>query len=354
MRTAWLTLALFACSALGACATGGGVRGAGEGSDESGGGDTLGAYRPLDERDARVAASDLVSVIMQLPALSPFATTIQISPPTSVLGEALDEALRDGGFGIQRVDDDQGSRYVSYRTDRTESDAGASMRLLAAVGSVAVERDYRRTASGALFPVSPVRVRGHEPALVIVNDDVYLAQAGEGAFPSGVVFFDDAGEEVSRRARTLTASSGRTVQDFDVGRELVLARSTLFLADRLQQEAIPDETLAPIAQAVLPFPHPSDLVLGERNKLAISRLLERYEPPRDRFTLTGCSHGKSLLWDGTESAALARSQRVKEELMLAGVASQDVLEEGCFAERFSDKLPRHGVVVTLERRLVGV
>ena len=78
-----------------------------------------------------------------------------------------------------------------------------------------------------------------------------------------------------------------------------------------------------------------------------------FDPATDRFSLTGCSHGKSLLWDGTESMALARSQRVKEELIIAGIASERVYEESCFATRYAERLPRDAVIVTLERRPPG-
>ena len=53
-------------------------------------------------------AVDLVSVMMQLPALSPFSTTLQLSPPPSAFGETLERTLRDSGYGLQRVSDDQG------------------------------------------------------------------------------------------------------------------------------------------------------------------------------------------------------------------------------------------------------
>ena len=74
-----------------------------------------------------------------------------------------------------------------------------------------------------------------------------------------------------------------------------------------------------------------------------------FDSGADRLSITGCSHGKSLLWDGTESQSLARSQRVKEELLLGGIPGRLLREEGCFGTRYGDALPPNAVLVTLER-----
>ena len=136
-------------------------------------------------------------------------------------------------------------------------------------------------------------------------------------------------------------------------RFLVLARANLFLGDRLAAEPERAGTRVPIRQVRLRFADAGSLRLGEPNKRALARLRGVYRAATDRFSVTGCSHGRSLLWDGSESDALARSQRVKEELVLAGIAADQVLEEGCWAGTAHGKLPGRGVVVTHKRLAAG-
>ena len=197
---------------------------------------------------------------------------------------------------------------------------------------------------------------GAPPVRGVVNDDVYRQRGGEATFPSGVVFLGAGGEVLARREREVrvTEGSARAAGErVEAERFLVLARANLFLTDRLLEEPEPPGTRAPILQVGLRFPEPESLRLGEANKRALSRLRDAFRSASDRFSLIGCSHGKSLLWDGTESDALARSQRVKEELVLGGVPSSHVREEGCFETRYGADLPRDAVLVTLERRARG-
>lgn len=310
--------------------------------------------RPVASTDVALVATDLVSALMQTRELSPWSTTVQLGPTRGAFGAALLEAFRDGGYGVQRVSVDQGQRFVAHESEHVESEAGAAIRYALAVGGLRVERDYRLV-DGKLFPASVLRFEGATPTRLIVNDDVYRQRGGETVFPSGVVFLGADGEELERREREVrvTAESARAAGE-RVGTErfLVQARAALFLGDRLDgpDGALDERELVPIKQLVLRFPEPGSLELGAANKRALARLRRYFDASGDRFSLTGCSHGRSLLWDGTESDSLARSQRVKEELMLAGVPSSRVREEGCFATRYADRLPPQAVIVTLERR----
>lgn len=311
------------------------------------------ARKPLAGEEALVAV-DLVSVLMQLPALSPFATTVQFSPARSSFGEALVDAFASGGYGIQNVSDDQGLRYVSYRRVETESPRGPETSYAVRVAAIEVERRYARR-GGRLVPVSAVRVVGTAPGPAVVNDDLFRQRvdADTTIFPSGVVFLDAHGEVIERRDRVVRvgqAQARASGERVNAERFLVLARANLFHADRLHRA--PDARSGPgraMWQVTLRFEDPKSLLLGEGNKRALARLRERFDPASDRFSISGCSHGKSLLWDGTESDALARSQRVKEELLLAGVPGSLLREEGCFNTRYGAALPPNSVIVTVER-----
>lgn len=313
-----------------------------------------------DDVELELVGVDLVSVLIQLPALSPFFTTLQFSPPPTAFGEVLERTLRDSGYGMQRVSDDQGQHYVSYLHTLDTNARGRQIATYAVrVAGIEVERDYRRESVGGrgttrLVPVSAIRVVGTTPTPVVVNDDLYRRRVDPGEdFVSGVLFLDEHGSSLARQERLVRASESAARESgerVNVERFLVLARANLFHADRLR--AVEDEhegERRPLWQVTLRFDEPDSLHLGSGNKRALARLRQRFDADSDRFSITGCSHGKSLLWDGTESQSLARSQRVKEELLLGGVPSRLLREEGCFDTRYGESLPPNAVSVTLER-----
>ena len=342
-------IALCAC-ALAGCATPVETSDAPAGLLPDGGGPGL-----ADDAFERLVATDLVAVMMQLPERSPFATTVQVATPRTAFGAALGESLRGGGYGIQRVSADQGQHHLRHGVVVAEDERGPLTTYALAVGDVALERDYRDV-GGATVPSSAVRVRGATPTRVVVNDDVHRRRGVAATFPSGVVFLGTDGEVLERREREvrLSEASARAAGErVETERFLVLARANLFLGDRLASEPEPAGARVPIRQVHLRFADPDALRLGEPNKRALARLRGFYRAATDRFSVTGCSHGRSLLWDGTESDALARSQRVKEELVRAGVVSGRVREEGCFSTRYGDDLEPGSVIVTLERRARG-
>ena len=308
-----------------------------------------------EESPERLAATDLVSTLMQLPPLSPFSTTLQLSAPATPFAAALAATLRAAGYGIQRVSTDQGQRHVAAAHERRRVDGRTLSTYSLRVGPVRLARDYV-VADGAFAPAGAVRIEGVEPVRVIVNDDVHRQRGGELTFVSGVVFVAADGTVLERREREVQvreASARAAGERVGAERFLVLARANLFLADRLASSAAPDGVFEPLLQIALRFRERGSLRLGDGNKRALARLRAAFDPATDRFVVSGCSHGRSLLWDGTESEALARSQRVKEELVIGGVPSARVREEGCFSTRYGDELPRDTVVATLERRRDG-
>ena len=311
------------------------------------------AFSSINNTDEAVVAVDLVSAMMQLPALSPFGSTLQISEPRSAFGLALLAAIEESGYGVQRVTQDQGLQYVTYGKSQAVDVDHPRVSYFVRVARIRVERQYQRRGE-KLVPVSPIRIVGAEPVPLIVNDDAHRMRVGGGAsFPSGVVFLDNGGEVIERHDRLLRASDGdsRTLgRNVSAQRFIVLARAALFQGDRINRP--PDryeDKREPLWQVTLEFDSPTSLRLGDSNKRALARLRARMDTVTDRLSISGCSHGKSLLWDGTESDALARSQRVKEELLLNGVPASDVREEGCFNSLYGGTLAPNSVNVTLER-----
>ena len=90
--------------------------------------------------------------------------------------------------------------------------------------------------------------------------------------------------------------------------------------------------------------------LGTDNKAIVADVARRFDPARDVFSIVGCSLGRTALPNGNERLALGRANRVKEELVQAGVPSERIVDEGCWAGDASERFPSRGVVLTLRRR----
>lgn len=109
------------------------------------------------------------------------------------------------------------------------------------------------------------------------------------------------------------------------------------------------EAYGNVDEVVLIFPNDS-LQLGTYNKGVIRETLERFDPDTDVFSIVGCSLGPTRRENGNEGLALGRANRVKEELLFAGVPAERILDEGCWAGESSARFPARGVVMTLKRQ----
>ena len=109
------------------------------------------------------------------------------------------------------------------------------------------------------------------------------------------------------------------------------------------------EAYGNVDEVVLVFPNDS-LTLGKYNKGVIRRTLQRFDPETDVFSLVGCSLGPTRRENGNEALALGRANRVKEELLFAGVPAERIVDEGCWAGESSARFPGRGVVMTLKRQ----
>jgi len=101
---------------------------------------------------------------------------------------------------------------------------------------------------------------------------------------------------------------------------------------------------------VLTFANDS-LRLGAPNKRLVERMVDKFNPQTDVFSVIGCSMGPTQVRGGNAALALGRASRVVEALRFAGVDDSMILDEGCWAGSgsFGD-LPHRGVVISLNRK----
>ena len=300
-------------------------------------------------RRLQLIAANLVSVLVQLPGMSPSERTLQVSSPTSAFGHVLVRALEDAGYGLQRVSADQGLHYVAYRRRTAVTDAGEVVDYGLSINELGVAREYT-VEEGRVYPSSPVTVEGVERLSgIALDDELFREQGGRTAFVSGVRGPDGLGAgaglvEVAVSESDALPPEARTAPA-DLVEAVVLDGAR---ADADEAGALPDErTHERLRRTVLIFDDASTSLMGAANKQAV-RLLARDVLDGDVFVVNACTAA-----DGRDDAAAARALRVREEFLSHGLPGSAVRTGPCIRASYrhaSDDAPVPVEIVQFRRR----
>lgn len=322
---------------------------------------------------------DLVSVLPQL--LDPLGNTIQIGTETAKENAFVVRQLISLGYGLQRVDADQGSNHLRViELDSIEKVDMPTSRLLLSVGDIELSREYgivgRQMALAefpdlqwygdqAVVPISKLKLAGTRQAVEIVGMkkqldftavEQELAEQPEvvdggvqysalapikGGIPTISLITNDI---ISRVAES--ASGGPSIQGLNSSKVEV---SNLFYGGESTFESVLDNYNR-IAREIVIFPNDSQR-LGRPGKLIVRKLVSRFSENSDVIGIIGCSNGHTNLKIGNEGLALGRAQRITEELLSAGISPDKVFDEGCWSPTKNTRgFPNRGVVIDLWRR----
>ena len=268
-------------------------------------------------------STNLVSVLVQLPEAPPSSATLQLSEPDTAFGNTLVRALEEAGYGLQRVEADQGARYVAYRRSFAETDAGPVAEYELIVGDIVLRREYV-SEDGRVLPSSLLSVDGSEaaPTDLVLDDTVFAEQGGEGAaFISGI----RAADGTAAVDEVLVEASGPRSLERRADRYEVLSAASrrAALAATEDHPPSPLDGLERVRRTVLIFDDSETRRMGAANKRAV-RLLVRDTAAEDLFVITACTAA-----DGRDEAARARGARVIEEFLGHGVAPEAVRLAPC-------------------------
>ncbi len=325
---------------------------------------------------SRLVAADFVDVMSQLPELAPARTELWTPAPDSRFGELLFGALQDEGY-VMKIGAGRGDA-LGYDITAAADAAGSggpggpggagTYTFLVSAGPVKLKRDYAVDAEG-IRPASRMLLHGADASNVTMDHarfDTRLAAdtatgtelaASKAAPAAGSLGASDPSDPSGARASASTAVPATAV----VARAVPVTppRKSAAPAPRANMYETRRSAFEPIlaryetvSRSVMVFGNDS-LVMGADNKRDARQLARRFDPATDIVSLIGCSHGRTALDNGNETLALGRAARVKEELLLAGLAPELVLDEGCWAGTHFDKMPARGVVVTHKRRAQG-
>lgn len=305
-----------------------------------------------------IIAVDIVSLLVQLPQSSPFYTTVQFSTPKNTFGNEILEAMTASGYGIQMVNEDQGQNYVNYRMSGSQNaSTNGNVDVSVSINQLEIKRTYA-IRQGELVPSSDFEVHGAKPSNVIINSDLFRTYKRSYEIPNTVLFFRNDGSTAAVYVSNRNAKSGRgnSGERVDVGLALIKSRAAIFTLDRIRSDnSLNYHTDAFRNHKILKIRFQGkDLTLGKRNKAALASVIKGINQNKDVLLISGCSHGQSLLWDGTEVESLARQQRIKEEILSYGINSSNVRENGCFPTEYTDDLVPGMVIIAHKKPISNI
>jgi len=322
--------------------------------------------------------ADLMSVLPQV--MEPLTTTVQISDTESGQSASAANELVKLGYGLQRVDADQGSHFL-YVTDLLGSDNAKStnVRLRVSIGDLELTRSYdtiRRNSktnisdatnlvwreNKAVVPTGALTIAGTRQAIQLSGINVELESRGsngqtyeftsgkiqyaalapiEGGIPTISLITDDIVQRVAS-----SASGGPSLASLNSDRDQF---GNVFNGGPSAFASVLDDYNRIVREFVI-FPNDSQN-LGQPGKLVVKKLVSRFSENSDIIGIIGCSNGPTSLEIGNQGLALGRANRIAEELIAAGISRDKVFDEGCWSPTTdAEGFPNRGVVIDLWRR----
>jgi len=324
---------------------------------------------------------DLVNALMQVDELHPAVKSLEMQIPDSDFGRSLRKVLSLAGYQINTtLSGARDSLEYSASRNSSGSAAGSTWTYQLGVDSVKIKRDYS-VENGRVLPASSLYVQGTDPSAIQLND--YIFATGVDLNPVNVSAREP--EQVAIQQTTVINDTGVVTTPIDRPAVSVAPQTPLqsdnWKDDNSRQASISQSqsennvsvrqkrnlyelgesnfvelfgNYRDVESDILVFGNDDFRFLGRPNKIRINEMVDKFVRSTDIFSVIGCSHGSSNLTgsdDPNAVLALGRAGRVKEELLLAGVPENKILDEGCWAVNdYDDVMPRRGVVISLKRK----
>ena len=346
-------------------------------------------------------AQDMVNVLAQTVELPPASTTLNFPSQQSAddaFSSILIEKFKDAGYAVRTAGISPGESAVSHVvTQDTDLQHGAIDTYTVTVGSISVRRAYITIDDQQVRPLAAMQIKGTSAVGLQLDNQIFQNQqalasprdavtnprdaaAPEASLPSSA----SAGLAARPLSPSATAGLEPLAQDkieelplnleesFDPSLLNIVAPTTYRVTEQgAELNALRDLSRAPtrnvrelgesnfaeafsrlaiVKEVILTFNNDS-VRMGPVNKARVSDLVGLFNVSTDVFSVIGCSNGTTSLAIGQQGLALGRAERVREELLFAGVPSENILKEGCWAgEAYDERMPRRGVVLSLKRR----
>jgi len=334
----------------------------------------IAAQVPIEVPDSfgSLVSRDMVSVLVQVEKVAPNRTLLSTSSKTLQQGtfaDALKVELQRAGYATRSVGTSPDSVPVSYSFGPAADASPQARTITVIVGDVALRRTYTFDAVGRVSPLGTMQVKGVQAENLSVDSGIFLNSTPlpasdplppEPKLPEPVVNeLQDNELQAAGKPETLDIAALTADQESPSLFELIaptVARAqgantqNVRVLEQSNYESIFSD-MGIVSEKILTFPNDS-IRMGSGNKALLRKLLDSFDPSSDILSVVGCSLGPTQYEGGQEGLARGRANRVRDELLFAGVPKENILQEGCWAEEgYDQRMPRRGVVITLKREL---
>jgi len=316
----------------------------------------------------RTVAKDFTHIIAQVAEFNPSSTTLRMPRPigfNNSFENALREGLAAGGYRIEFLDFELVSNdpVVSHSVEETTARSGDVLVYTITVGNISFRRGYSVDDKGIIRPATTMQGKGIDMAGLRQDDSIFepvveVAQAPTQSNGSNSALGRDtlASAQDIRAAELLIPDPEAKDQLRDPIREelIVIPPVVDASAESFSESASGDMlNLQIVSESLLTF-NDGSLVLGDSNKRRVRQFVAAFNPRSDVFSVFGCLNKdqQSAVSDEDDKIAQGRAERVRSELLYAGIPSKKIFTEGCLDDSNANPalLPPDGVLLTLKRR----
>lgn len=289
----------------------------------------------------RLVARDFAQIISQVDDLQPETTVFWVPRPIGPISSfegALREEFEAIGYSIQTMSisltpDDF---VLSHAMERNDSQAGEMLVYTVSVNDIEFRRGYKIESTGQVQPTTAMQAKGIDSETLRQDDSI----------------FESVSEVASVSATTLSvepAIEQPALMD-PIGEELIVIPPVLD-ASKQGIDGIDLQRAQIINQSLLVFDGDS-YILGESNKRQVREMINIYNTRSDVFSIFSCMPRASVSWtESTTELVIGRTERVRSELLYAGIPKEKIVAETCSDDSGSGQspIPEDTILLLLNR-----
>ncbi len=286
-------------------------------------------YRSIlnNTKQQQVIAEDMVFLLKQLPDTAPYNTTVQFGKSKNKFGKALLAEIESSGYGVQLVSADQGANFVYYQMQASgESGYTSGIKVSLNIGDLSISRTYA-VKNKRVVPTSTFVVEGSDPVYQLI-DNASFSKNETNSTASGVRFLNLAGDTVAR-INMVAANTRPEQSEWQAG---------AFSED--------DHIVTRVLKIQM---RSGSLSLGASNKAAIKHLLEYFDEKQDLMMISACPGPAQKAAKNELSKSVGNKNRIRSELLVSGVKSNQISEAGCEQSEFKKELLPGVVAIALKK-----
>jgi len=276
----------------------------------------------------RLVAKDFAQLLVQVDSIAPNATSLRMArqiDSSNTFDTALREELRIAGYRIEPI--------------TTE---------LVAETPVVARRRYAISSDGLVEPLAAMEAKGVDTGILSQDDSIFDLESDTIDTPNPT---PEPVQAANTNTNTNTGNDSASSQIPEPIEEELIVIPPVVDASSEEPEVNVLLNTQIVGESVLSFSGDS-LVLGESNKRRVRNLVSGFDAKTDVFSVLGCVFQDEVSW-GDDAAQLAagRSDRIRSELLYAGIPSEKIRDEACAqdADTGAPIIPVGSVLLLLNR-----